>query len=956
MMKFAFSLTIAALLTFPAEKAMADTFFVTNFGVNTISEYDENGIESLFTSSFVNGPNGIALDSGGNVYVSTNENTIEKFSPDGIDLGVFASTGLNLALGLAFDRSGNLYAANFGSNTVEKFAPNGSDLGVFANVIRPTGLAFDAAGNLCVANNSSSIMRFAPSGAQLFSFTSLNLNNAQGLAFDSLGNLYVANSGSNTIEIFSPTGVDLGQIVNSGTSSAAESITTDQTNSSNGREVYIALRSDGLAGDGTADNPFDGSTQPKLDAIFKSFFDANTTNVTYHLGPGTFQMKGAWDYDWALLTGWHIQGAGRDLTIVKQVVGNRGVTPGSNGALFSNGTSLNYDNQSVEDLTCDCAWFRSGPGGDNSRPHGNFQGINLYGANPIIRNVKVTGAGWADGECFAILTSGGVNDQHLPDNALYENVEVSNGATGIYSTHLTGMAMINLAAKADDPTPVYAKKGRIINCLFNLPAAGNAGGMPAGYNGGLVAGCTFTGYWHGLFHDTFVSKNITIAGNIITGEFPDSVGVLFNAGALDAASENISIAGNNISAASGVSFASAMKNSSIIGNRIGLAPGNQSGNSIFLDTSSVHDIRVQQNQIDPGISYLNRNTTGCNFAVNRSPAGATMIPDTPQAGSGYGAVAADTATTLSGPVGLAFDSSDNLYVVNSLNATISKFTPDGTATTFAATGFSPAFIAVQRSPTLVNISTRVNVMTGDNVLDGGFIVVGSGTKQVLIRGLGPSLASAGISGVLADPIIELHGGTENAILASNDNWKNNQQAEIAATGIPPTNDLESALIATLSEGAYTVIERGKSNTTGVGLIEIYDLGMGIGPELANISTRGFVGTGSNVMIAGIIAPSTTGGSGTILVRALGPSLGAAGVSDPLADPVLELHDSNGALIATNDNWKSDQQTQIEATGIPPTNDAEAAVVLTITPGSYTAIESGTNNGTGVGLIEVYNLH
>src|SRR5262245_34022232 len=117
MMKFAFSLTIAALLAFSAKEAMADSFFVTNFGVNTISRYDENGVESLFTSSFVNGPNGIALDSSGNVYVSTNENTIEKFSPDGIDLGVFASTGLNLALGLAFDRNGNLYAANFGSNT-----------------------------------------------------------------------------------------------------------------------------------------------------------------------------------------------------------------------------------------------------------------------------------------------------------------------------------------------------------------------------------------------------------------------------------------------------------------------------------------------------------------------------------------------------------------------------------------------------------------------------------------------------------------------------------------------------------------------------------------------------------------------------------------------------------------------------------------------------------------------
>ena len=144
---------------------------------------------------------------------------------------------------------------------------------------------------------------------------------------------------------------------------------------------------------------------------------------------------------------------------------------------------------------------------------------------------------------------------------------------------------------------------------------------------------------------------------------------------------------------------------------------------------------------------------------------------------------------------------------------------------------------------------------------------------------------------------------------------------------------------------------------GVGLVELYDLGAGSGPELANISTRGFVDTGSNVMIAGfIVASSSSSGSTQVIVRALGPSLGSAGVANPLADPTLELHDGNGTLIAANDNWKSDQQAEIEATGIPPTNDAEAAIVATVAPGAYTAIESGKDDGTGVGLVEVYNLH
>jgi hypothetical protein len=153
-----------------------------------------------------------------------------------------------------------------------------------------------------------------------------------------------------------------------------------------------------------------------------------------------------------------------------------------------------------------------------------------------------------------------------------------------------------------------------------------------------------------------------------------------------------------------------------------------------------------------------------------------------------------------------------------------------------------------------------------------------------------------------------------------------------------------------------VVERGKLNTTGVGLIEIFDLGFEFGPGVANISTRGFVADGDDVMIAGFISASSTGGSGTVLLRALGPSLGKAGVSEPLPDPVLELHDHNGALLAANDDWKSDQQAEIEATGIPPVNDTEAAIIATLVPGKYTAIEAGKSGQSGVGLVEVYNLH
>ncbi len=504
--------------------ARAETFYVPNTGENTISQYDNNGAATAFTSASVNGPIGVALDRQGNLFVSTNGNTIEKFSPSGVDLGTFATVGVNFPMGLAFDRTGNLYVANFAGNTVQKFTPDGVG-SVFASIIHPTGLAFDAVGNLYVADFGNTIEQFSPTGVYLGTFATGRLNNPEGLTFDSLGNLYAANNGSDSVEVFSPTGVDLG----------------------------------------------------------------------------------------------------------------------------------------------------------------------------------------------------------------------------------------------------------------------------------------------------FAAQNV------------------------------------------------------------------------------------------------------------------------------------------GGPVGLAFDTNQNLYVVAARDAAIVKITGTGSSSLFALTGFSPGFIAVQTPPILVNISTRLNVGTGENVLDSGFIVHGTGTKTLLIRGLGPSLGSAGVANPLADPVLQLH-DSAGAILQTNDNWRTTQESEIAATGIPPSNDAEAAMIVTLAAGSYTVVESGQNSTTGVGLMEIYDLTNGFGPDLANLSTRGFVGTASNVMIAGFIFGAPTGGQGSVLLRALGPSLGTLGVANPLADPVLELFNADGTIVATNDNWQSTQQAAIEATGAPPSNVAEAAIVATLAPGNYTAVESGKNGGTGVGLIEVYNLN
>jgi hypothetical protein len=271
-------------------------------------------------------------------------------------------------------------------------------------------------------------------------------------------------------------------------------------------------------------------------------------------------------------------------------------------------------------------------------------------------------------------------------------------------------------------------------------------------------------------------------------------------------------------------------------------------------------------------------------------------------------------------------------------------------------------IAVVPSPTppaaqALNLSTRMRVQTGDNVGIGGFIITGGAPKHVLLRAIGPSLTQFGIPNALADPAMELHGPGAFVTLTNN-NWRENpaQEAAIQATGIPPTDDLESAIDATLAPGAYTAIVSGTGNTSGVALVEAYDLSEAVPGKLANISTRAFVGTGVDVVIAGFILGGNTG-TDRIIARGIGPSLSATGVPDALANPTLELRDNNGRLLGFNHDWQDNpaQAAEVFAAGLAPANNLEAAIAATLPPGLYTAILTGTNNGTGVGLVEVYDV-
>lgn len=352
------------------------------------------------------------------------------------------------------------------------------------------------------------------------------------------------------------------------------------------------------------------------------------------------------------------------------------------------------------------------------------------------------------------------------------------------------------------------------------------------------------------------------------------------------------------------------------------------------------------------------------------------------------------ASGLDIPATIAFDRAGNLYETDSGSGKVLKFKPDGTMTTFASGFTQPAFLAVGDSANVLisdayvniysvrpdgtretfvggtygsmafepargnalNLSSRLQVLTGDKTAISGFILTGTGPKEVLIRGMGPSLAAAAIEGTLANPTLELR-DSSGTLIATNDDWKTidgtdaSQQAAIEATTIAPRNDLESAIIATLPSGnaAYSAVLRGKDGADGVGLVEVYDLTGGNGSTLANMSARGFVSE-SAPMISGFIL----GGNGaTVLVRALGPSLAEFGVAGSVNDPRVDLYNSNGAAIGNNDSWNSSQTEAIENSGLAPKSETEAAMTTVLPAGAYTAVVTAPDSG--VALLEVYHL-
>ncbi len=306
------------------------------------------------------------------------------------------------------------------------------------------------------------------------------------------------------------------------------------------------------------------------------------------------------------------------------------------------------------------------------------------------------------------------------------------------------------------------------------------------------------------------------------------------------------------------------------------------------------------------------------------------------------------------PAGLNLDATSGL--ITGTPTTSGRFSLNVTATgpgsTIPAVDVVTFDIANVRKP--LNLSTRLQIGSGDSVGIAGFILSGGPPKPILIRGIGPSLGASGVTNAMQDPVLELHDGN-GALITTNDNWKDAQADVIAASGLAPLDDREAALLLELQPLSYTAILRDKNNLGGVGLVEVYDLLQTSSAKLANLSTRGFTGTGDNVMIGGFIVGGTPADTSLYVVRALGPSLKDAGVNGWLADPILELYDRDGNLSGGNDNWEDGTPTDLKRVLLAPSDSHEAAVYMTVRPGNYTAIVRGAGNSTGIALIEVYSL-
>jgi hypothetical protein len=673
-------------------------------------------------------------------------------------------------------------------------------------------------------------------------------------------------------------------------------------------EVWISALPVAGGGSGTASNPYDGSTQVKFDARMSNL--QGTPNLTIHLGPGTFRSNVALG-SWTVRSGWIIQGAGMYSTTC-QMMGNLAGRH-SDHEFFKSGSNIFTNNVVIRDLTIDCNWSElsltadMGAGGEKWV---TVYAIDLAGSYNLIERVRHINSygSWPNlREAFGIRLAAPSTGDATGNMIRYCRAESPQGNYG---------APFSLHGWAGAGTERFITNSSV----YGNYAAGQNTGLPWGFMSGgvntaFIKNCqihdnVFIDCQGVYYQDTGSADGIQILNNkVVRGWF----GVWFGGGYTQPTwtKKNVTIAGNSLN----------------IQNRT-LGVGSASY-GVALSGAVSSKISATRN-------YFSFTPTGLGYkqllTVSASLQNSTIANNTADEASG--------GQGLAGPVRGQTDGSNIQISANRTTAGVQM------------TGLSDNVGSLPAAGQPLNFSTRGKVGTGENVLISGFIITGSSAKKVIVRAAGPSLTQQGVAGALSDSTLALY-NSAGALLASNDNWRDSQQAEIIATSLQPSNNLESAIVRTLSPGTYTAVMNGKNGATGIGLVEIYDL-QTASSTLGNVSTRGFVGTGDDVLISGIIVGN--GSNPTMVARALGPSLAGAGIQNPLADPVLELHDGNGALIAENNSWADTQPELIQATGLAPQDSRDAAIMISPAPGTYTMVLRGRSDTTGVALVEVFQIN
>jgi hypothetical protein len=647
----------------------------------------------------------------------------------------------------------------------------------------------------------------------------------------------------------------------------------------------------------------------------------------------------------------HITGGNSSVTIAGLTISNGGDSA-FGGGIFNDGATLAITGCIISANTTSNFQNFTGNGGGIYNLNGTLNIIHstLSGNSALVFGGAASNSGGtltieacsisgnsatdtAGGSAAGIFNDNGgavnVTNSTLSDN-LAPSV-VSNFGGGIYNRNGTLTVTTSTLSnnKANYGAGIYNGNGALATITAST-VSGNSGGSSRSQGGGIandgtlhVVTCTFTGNSSpngGGGISNGGTGTATIGSSTISGNSSNrGCGGISNLGSVVA--RNTIIAKNTFSFGGTPDFNGTLTSQGF--NLIGAGSG-----ATITPAQSTDQVGTTASPIDPLLGPLQDNG-GPTFTM-------ALLSGSPAKDKGDSGGSNTDQRGFTRPI-------DNPAIVNA---------PGGDGSDIGA--FEAGLAA--RS---LNISTRARVQTGENVLIGGFIITGNAPKPVVLRGLGPSLANAGVPAntVLNDPVLELH-GSSGALIASNDDWKQSpQRSQIEGTVFQPSDDREAVILTTLPPAAYTAVVKGKGSDIGVALVEIYDLDQNGDSALTNLSSRAFVETGNNVVIGGFTLGGNNG-SPLIIVRGLGPSLGQFGISHRLANPTLELRDSNGALIKSNDNWNDDpaQASQVMAVGLQPKDNAESAIAAVLGPGAYTAIVAGKDaDPTGVGVVEIYNL-